>query len=257
MTPAKESQHPAWDQDRLREDPHKDQEKAARVREMFSAIAHAYDLNNRLHSLWLDESWRRAAVRMAGPVAGADVLDVACGTGDLSMHFASAGARSVIGLDYTPAMLDVARRKAMRRGGSAAEIRFVEGDAQQLPFQDASMDIASIAFGIRNVADPGKAVRELRRVLRPSGKLAILEFSQPSLPIVRTLHGLYTRRIMPWTATLLARDHSGAYRYLPRSVETFLSPDDLRRMALEAGFARVQQKTLTLGTCTITLASVA
>ncbi len=257
MTAPKEPQNPAWDQDRLREDPHKDQEKASRVREMFSSIAHAYDLNNRLHSLWLDESWRRLAVRMAGPVTGLDVLDVACGTGDLSLHFARAGARSVVGLDYTPAMLDVARTKAKRRGGSAAAIGFVEGDAQQLPFQDASMDITSIAFGIRNVADPAKAIREFRRVLRPTGKMAILEFSQPSLPLVRTLHGLYTQRIMPWTATLLARDRSGAYRYLPRSVETFLAPDDLRRIAFEAGFARVEQKSLTLGTCTITLASVA
>ena len=223
---------------------------------MFSAIAHAYDINNRIHSFGLDQSWRRRAVNQSNPVVGAEVLDVACGTGDLAAHFARQGARSVVGLDYTAAMLEVARTKALREGGAVAAIRFVEGDAQALSFSDASFDIVSIAFGIRNVADPDLALRQFRRVLRPGGRLAILEFAEPGSRFVRAIHGCYTRRIMPWTATLLARDDSGAYHYLPRSVETFLDPEALAVRVRAAGFGAVRTSRMTLGTCAITVATV-
>jgi demethylmenaquinone methyltransferase/2-methoxy-6-polyprenyl-1,4-benzoquinol methylase len=224
---------------------------------MFSAIAHSYDINNRVHSLGLDQWWRGRVVVRAGPAAGADVLDVACGTGDLSAHFARAQARSVVGLDYTAAMLEIARTKALREGGAVGAIRFVEGDAQALPYADATFDIVTIAFGIRNVLDPLRAIAEFRRVLRPGGRLAILEFAEPTSRVVRALHGLYTQRIMPWTATLLARDRSGAYRYLPRSVATFMSPEELAARVRERGFAKVETIRMTLGTCAITLGTVA
>ncbi len=247
----------AWDSTRLASNPHKDADKAGRVREMFSAIAPAYDLNNRVHSLWLDQYWRRATVAAAAPVAGTDVLDVACGTGDLAAHFARAHARSVVALDYTKAMLDIGKTKALREGGAVGAIRFIEGDAQDLPFSDSSFDIVSIAFGIRNVADPARAIREFHRVLRPGGRLAILEFGQPTAPVIRSLHGFYTRHVMPWTATLLARDRSGAYRYLPRSVETFLTADALAALVRQAGFATISQRSMTLGTCVLTVGTVA
>ncbi len=246
-----------WDKSALHGNPHQRPDKAQRVREMFTAIAHAYDLNNRVHSFGLDQFWRRRAVGLAHPVDGALVLDVACGTGDLAISFAKAKAESVVGLDYTPAMLDHARAKAARSGGRVAQIRFVHGDAHELQYDDGTFDIVSIAFGIRNVADPSKAIREFKRVLRPGGRLVILEFSQPPSRIVRFVHGLYTNHVMPWTATILARDVSGAYRYLPRSVETFLDPNQIAEQLFSAGFSKVSQHSLTMGTCVITVGRLA
>lgn len=215
---------------------------------MFASIAHRYDLNNRLHSFGRDVAWRRAAVREASLRAGDVVLDVACGTGDLAMEFARAGARRVTGLDFTAAMLDVARKRAAR-ARAARSIVWMEGDAQNLPFADASVDVVSIAFGIRNVTDPARALREFRRVLRPGGRLVILEFGTPRSPIVRRLNDLYTRRVMPWTATLISGDRSGAYRYLPRSVETFLDREQMAAAMRTAGLTAVTQRPLTFGVC--------
>ncbi len=246
-----------WDSPSLIGNPHSRADKSDRVREMFTAIAHAYDLNNRVHSFGLDQCWRRKAVRLAAPLQGASVLDVACGTGDLTMAFVRGGAAHVIGLDFTPAMLDHARVKAARAGGKAADVQYIQGDAQQLPYAEESFDVVSIAFGIRNVADPQKAMREFRRVLRPGGRVVILEFSEPSSALVRFFHTLYTNHIMPWTATILARDHSGAYRYLPRSVQTFLDPQQLRDQLLCAGFSNVTQHHLTMGTCVVSVGFVA
>ncbi len=245
---------PTWSATRLASNPHEDSQKAERVRSMFTSIAHAYDLNNRLHSLWMDQSWRRRAVREVRLTAHDEVLDVACGTGDLTEAFARAGARRVVGSDYTPAMLELARAKLARRRGQLP-ITYQEADAQSLPFEDASFDVVSIAFGIRNVANTAKALREFRRVLRPGGRLAILEFGQPSQPVIRWANRLYTERVMPITASLIARDRSGAYAYLPRSVETYLAPAHLAAAVGHAGFMDVRQVPMTFGVCVLTLAS--
>jgi demethylmenaquinone methyltransferase/2-methoxy-6-polyprenyl-1,4-benzoquinol methylase len=123
------------------------------------------------------------------------------------------------------------------------------GDALALPFASESFDVVSIAFGIRNVADADRALREFRRVLRPGGRVVVLEFSEPRGPILRALVRLYTHRIMPRTASWLARDRSGAYRYLPRSIDTFLDRDALAARIEAAGFATVRQEPLTFGIC--------
>ena len=241
---------PVWTPDALRHDPHADAEKARKVQAMFAAIARSYDLNNRLHSFFQDQRWRRAAVRAAGVEAGTRVLDVACGTGDLSEAFADAGAAEVTGVDFTPQMLDVARHKgASPRGRHPVTYR--QGDAMRLEFPDASFDVVSIAFGIRNVADPARALREFHRVLRPGGRLIVLEFADPANPLVRWGSDLYTKRIMPWTASLVARDRSGAYHYLPRSVSTFLQPADFARALGAAGFRDPTATPLTMGICVL------
>jgi len=275
---------PAWSTDALSANPHGDPDKAARVQQMFAAIAARYDLNNRLHSFGLDQHWRRRAVRAVAPVTGARVLDVACGTGDLSLAFAAEGAGEVIGVDFTEPMLDIARAKAERArmksraarpealssmAGEAARSstgpanagtaglhlpHFRFGDATALNFPDAGFDRVSIAFGLRNVSNPAKALREFRRVLRPDGRLVILEFDEPRMPIVRQLSRFYTRVIMPWSATLIARDRSGAYRYLPRSVETFLDRDALARLLRECGFEAIEQEALCAGVAVVTTA---
>ncbi|GJQ30989.1 MAG: demethylmenaquinone methyltransferase [Phycisphaerae bacterium] len=240
---------PAWDGAELA-NPHAHAEKPSKVRRMFAAIAPSYDLNNRLHSLGIDRYWRRVAVRRAGVRAGEHVLDVACGTGDLTQGFAASPAARVVGLDFTREMLDIAERKRARLpAGSAAKVTYIEGDATALPFDTGSFDVVSIAFGIRNVSDVPKALGEFHRVLRPGGRLIVLEFDTPRNRIVRWLNTLYCARIMPRTATWISGDRSGAYAYLPASVNTFMSREALKDFMHDAGFARMDDESLTLGLC--------
>jgi demethylmenaquinone methyltransferase/2-methoxy-6-polyprenyl-1,4-benzoquinol methylase len=228
--------------------PHDQADKAARVAKMFSAIARSYDLNNRVHSLWRDQSWRRAAAAAAAVQPGQIVLDVACGTGDLAMAFAAGNAEAVIGIDFVFDMLKIAQEK---RAGLEHPPRYHGGDAMRLPIAATSVDVVSIAFGIRNVADPALAAREFFRVMRPGGRVIILEFSEPSNPILRRLYQFYFRHIMSRTASLIARDRSGAYRYLPRSVDTFLDRPKMIAMLEATGFVEVTAKPLTVGIAVI------
>lgn len=262
---------PAWTDRDLAADPHRDGQKPEKVRAMFAAIARSYDLNNRVHSLWMDQLWRRFAVKVAEPRGGEEALDCACGTGDLTMALArwrergssssntKRGARlkRVVGLDFTAEMLDIARHKlgrvsqpqAAANAQDIALISYLQGDAQQLPFADASFDILTIAFGIRNVQDPRRALAEFRRVLRPGGRLVILEFAEPRFAPVRWFNDVYCRRVMPVTATWISKDTSGAYKYLPKSVQTFTPPEELKSWMIAAGFAGPRDWGLSLGIC--------
>lgn len=257
---------PAWRAEELA-DPHARADKAERVRRMFAAIAGSYDFNNRVHSMWRDQAWRRYAVRAARLRAGDVVADVACGTGDLTRLFAAArgaapdggagrggeGPGLVLGIDFTREMLDVAERRkradAAARDGARGRVLYVEGDALALPLGSASVDVLSIAFGLRNVADPARAVGEFARVLRPGGRLVVLEFDTPRTAVLGTLANFYTRHIMPRTATWLSGDRSGAYRYLPASVATFLTREKLAAIFAGAGLEVVEQRPLTAGIC--------
>lgn len=246
----------AWN-DNLLQNPHEVADKRSRVQKMFAAIAPSYDINNRLHSLWQDQRWRRKAVRLAELHPLDDVVDVACGTGDLSLAFAAGLERArewetpredlhgdVLGIDFTFEMLPIAKRKSQ-----FAHCRFVNGDAQALPLADQSADVVSIAFGIRNVQDPAKAIREFRRILRPKGRVLILEFSLPTNPLLRGLYNFYFRKVLPRTATLISGDKTGAYKYLPESVNTFIGRDQMMQMMRDAGFERVEQVPMTFGVC--------
>jgi demethylmenaquinone methyltransferase/2-methoxy-6-polyprenyl-1,4-benzoquinol methylase len=263
---------PAWDEQNLR-NPHAVADKRRRVQKMFAAIAPSYDLNNHLHSLWMDQAWRRKAVKLAGLKPADLVVDVACGTGDLTIQFAERlyplaspdrGGR-VTGIDFTFAMLPIAVRKwhdhrlverarqdrpnAASDPGAPAFVRFVNGDAQALPLPDDCCDVVSIAFGIRNVADPAVAIREFFRVLRPGGRLIILEFSLPTNPPLRGLYNFSFRKILPRTATLISGDKTGAYKYLPESVNTFIGREQMAGMMRDAGFSGVTQHPMTFGVC--------
>lgn len=241
-----DAQAEAWSRDQLAENPHERADKPERVRRMFAAIARSYDLNNRLHSFGRDQAWRKAAVRLAGVHQGEEVLDCACGTGDLTLAFAKTGAKRVVGTDFTQEMLDIAGTKLR---DSSGRVGFQQADAMNLPFEDASFDVVSIAFGIRNVADPKRAIAEFFRVLRPGGRVVILEFDEPRNPLVRFGNDLYTKHVMPMTATLIARDRSGAYKYLPRSVETFMKREAMQSALREAGFTDLVAKPMTFGVC--------
>lgn len=236
-----------WTANDLSANPHLAADKADRVQRMFSAIADSYDLNNRLHSMGRDQAWRKKAVKLSSLQSSDDVLDVACGTGDLSLAFARAGAKSVTGADFSERMLEIARQK----GDESAElrVRFQFADAMNLPFENESFNIVSIAFGIRNVEDRSKALREFFRVLRPGGRVVVLEFSEPDNWLMRAGSNFYTRRVMPFTASLIARDRSGAYKYLPKSVATFPQPSEFMNEIHGAGFGNVQRHSMTFGIC--------
>ncbi len=243
---------PVWSAEDLSSNPHVASDKAQRVEAMFDSISHRYDLNNRIHSFCLDQQWRRRAVALSAIQPQEHVVDVACGTGDLSIAFAKANANSVIGIDFTQGMIDLAKQKAKQEN---LAIEFLHGDAMSLDLPNECADVISIAFGIRNVQEPAIAIKEFYRVLRPNGRLVILEFSAPKNALVRYMNNLYTKHIMPKTASFIAGDNSGAYHYLPKSVDTFLEADALAKLAEEGGFSNVIQTPLTFGVCTVTVGS--
>jgi len=221
---------------------------------MFDAIAGRYDLLNRVLSLGIDQSWRKRAVAALELEAGARVLDIATGTADLALVAARAAeAVTVVGLDPSRAMLDVGREK-VERAGLAAHIELREGDAQALPFDDDSFDATMIAFGIRNVPDRLCAAREMRRVTRPGGRIAILELAEPRGGLLGPAARFHVHTVVPWLGALL----SGAneYRYLQRSIAAFPPPEQFAELLGEAGLRVLRVAPLTFGVCHCYVAEV-
>jgi demethylmenaquinone methyltransferase/2-methoxy-6-polyprenyl-1,4-benzoquinol methylase len=212
---------------------------------MFAGIARRYDLLNHLLSANIDRRWRRLVAAKLRPalVAGTHTLDVACGTGDLALTLSEAGEARVTGLDFCRPMLEVASRKARER---QRRIPFVEADALRLPFAAETFDVVTIAFGLRNLASIEGGLGELFRVLRPGGKVAILEFSRPVVPGFRALFQFYFSRVLPRIGGLVSGSR-GAYEYLPDSVSRFPDQKRLAELMREAGFAEVTYQNLTGG----------
>lgn len=214
---------------------------------MFDDIAVSYDLLNHLLSLNVDRSWRRKAIRTLKPLRPKQILDVATGTGDLAIAALSLDPDQVTGVDVSAGMLEVGRKKITQMG-VAGRISLVEGSCEDLPFPDSSFDAAMVAFGVRNFTDPGRGLRELFRVLRPDGKLAILEFSLPERRWIRALYRVYFHRILPFIGKVISKDLA-AYRYLPESVEAFPKGAAFISMLDHAGFSASTFKPLTAGIC--------
>ena len=217
-------------------------EHAKRVREMFATIAGRYDLLNHLLSANVDKRWRRivAGQLVARIPSEALILDVACGTGDLSQTLFEKTRARVVATDFCRPMLSIAAGKL------ASDVKLIEGDALKLPFKDGTFDGVTIGFGLRNLADVNEGLRELLRILKPEGWVAVLEFSRPSNVVMRSLFGLYFRNILPRLGGLVSGSVS-AYTYLPDSVSKFPDQEQLVSVMREVGFTEVSYQNLTGG----------
>jgi len=206
---------------------------------MFDRIARRYDLVNTVLSLGTDGGWRRRTARETGLKPGGSALDVACGSGKLTAELAKlAGpAGRVVGLDFSPQMLEVARR-------DHPGIEFIDGDALKLPFEDASFDAATIAFGLRNLADPVRGLREMTRVAR---RAVVLEFVRPPRGLAGGAYRVYLRTLLPAVGGAISGDRA-AYRYLSDTVDSYRTPAELIAMAGQAGWSEVSYAGLALGT---------
>jgi len=222
---------------------------AGAVQRMFAGIAHRYDFLNHFLSVSIDKRWRRLAVAKVRELLKASpdslCLDLCSGTGDLAIELYRGLKLPVISSDFCHPMLTRSNDK-VKTLGLAHSIRVVEADALEVPFGDAAFDALTIAFGLRNLQDPTRGLREMRRVLKPGGALVILEFSKPVIPVMRELFAFYFRNILPRIGAALSG--SGlAYRYLPDSVGKFPAQEELARMIDAAGFTGVGYRNLTGG----------
>ena len=224
-----------------------------RIADMFDAIAPRYDLLNRVLSAGIDQRWRTHAIRSLGLTGTETLLDVCTGTADVALQAraidgpggADVGAARVVGVDFAGSMLAFGARK-VEAAGEGGNVTLVRGDATRLPVADRSVDAVTVAFGIRNVHDPGAACAEMARTLRHGGRLAILEFGVPRIPGISTLYRWYFKYLLPFVGRVVS-GHRAAYSYLPESVGTFPPPGEFVAMLEQVGFDQVQSEPLTLG----------
>lgn len=219
----------------------------ARIAGMFDAIAARYDFLNHCLSAGIDRRWRRTAIRSLQLTGRERVLDLCTGTGDLAIAATTAtpSAARVVGVDFAGAMLQVGQAK-LRDASLGSAIALVRGDATSIPVASGSVDAVTIGFGIRNVEDTAAACREIHRVLRPGGRIAILEFAIPTTPGVRGAYLWYFNTILPLIGRIVSR-HNAAYGYLPASVGAFATPDEFVNVLRHSGFEGVSASPLTMG----------
>lgn len=219
---------------------------------MFDRIAHRYDLLNRLLSMGRDVAWRKRMARHLPDGEALEVLDLATGTADVLLFLERCSSERIaggVGVDPSMGMLGFGKKKIARRG-LGGKHRLVRGDGRALPFRDACFDAVTISFGIRNVADVGAGLREMRRALKPGGRALILEFSLPRNALFRRLYLFYFRHVLPRIGGLISGDFQ-AYRYLNATVETFPYGEAFLALMREAGFAEARAHPLTLGIATL------
>ena len=221
--------------------------KAQRVADVFHSVADKYDLMNDLMSVGIHRVWKRITIEMSAVRTGHKVLDIAGGTGDLAAKFATrVGPEGTVVLaDINDSMLRVGRDRLLDRG-IVENVRFAQADAQQLPFPDNSFDLVSIAFGLRNVTDKDLALRSMLRVLKPGGRLLILEFSKPQNPLVEKLYDGYSFNLLPKLGKLFARDET-SYRYLAESIRMHPDQQTLQSMLDSAGFVNTDYHNMSAG----------
>ena len=219
--------------------------KKEKVQEMFNGIAPKYDLLNHLLSMGIDKSWRRKAMRELEGGRRGTVLDIACGTGDFSIEALRHGVKRVVGADISENMLAVAREKA-REKGLEDRLEFRYGDSENLDFEDGTFDAVTVAFGVRNFEHLERGLAEMCRVLRPGGKVVVLEFSTPERFPMKQLYRFYFKQILPRVGGFVSGDRK-AYEYLPASVFAFPQGDRFLQIMRSCGYRNVAQRRLTFG----------
>jgi demethylmenaquinone methyltransferase/2-methoxy-6-polyprenyl-1,4-benzoquinol methylase len=224
--------------------------KKQQVERMFDNIAHRYDFLNHFLSLGIDNVWRKKAIKNLNTIQPKSVLDIATGTGDVAFAVnKNIKPETLVGLDLSEGMLKFAREKAKKRGLENT-ISFVKGDSENLEFADNSFEGVIVSFGVRNFENLEKGLAEIHRVLKPNGKLVVLEFSKPKKFPVKNLYNFYFNNILPLWGKLISKDQS-AYTYLPESVKAFPEGNEFCGIMQKQGFSAVEQKPLTFGICTI------
>jgi demethylmenaquinone methyltransferase/2-methoxy-6-polyprenyl-1,4-benzoquinol methylase len=226
--------------------------RETRIRRMFGAIAPTYDLLNHLLSLNIDHYWRRRTTRLVPPQGNDPILDLCTGTGDLALAYdrAAGGQVPIIGADFCHEMLILACQKTNREHASD-RVRYLEADAQRLPFPDNHFQITTVAFGLRNVTDTDRGLAEMVRVTRLGGRVAILEFSQPRGRLFGRLYRFYFRHVLPRIGQAISRSKDNAYRYLPASVLEFPDGEALAERLRRHGLMEVRWYALTFGIATL------
>lgn len=233
-----------------------EQEASQRVRDMFTRIAPRYDLLNHLLSAQMDRYWRARVAREVKTVLerpDALVLDVCCGTGDLAFALGRHAKARIVGADFSHSMLVRARAKTLATTG-AAPLTFLEADALRMPFADGAFDLITTAFGFRNLANYEDGLREIFRLLKPGGTLAILEFAEPAPGVLGDLYRFYCQKILPKIGGLISGD-ADAYAYLPKSVARFFRPEELAGLMKQVGYSSVRYHLMTLGSVALHIAA--
>ena len=219
--------------------------KKPHIEQMFDSIAPRYDLLNRILSGGIDQQWRKIVIREVLENDPERVLDIATGTADLAIQAARKGVPRVVGADISEEMLEVGRGKVSRLGMQGS-VTLQRGDAEKLPFSDRQFHAAMVAFGVRNFEDLAAGLSEIRRVLRPGGKLVFVEFSKPTAFPIKQLYAFYGRFILPLVGRMIS-GNSGAYTYLPESISVFPEGDAFLGWMREAGFGKLRARRLTFG----------
>ena len=223
-----------------------EQTKKEEVREMFDRIAPTYDMLNHTLSLNIDRLWRRRVVRLVRRFAPRRILDVATGTGDLAIAMARRiRGTQVLGVDLSEGMLDIARRK-VAEAGLDGRVVLDTGDAARLSVSDSAVDVATVAFGVRNFGDLDAGLRDIARTLREGGRIVILEFSTPRNPLARAFYGFWNRRVLPRVGGMVSRDRK-AYEYLPESIGEFPAPERFLEMMSRTGFRNCKARSQSFG----------
>ena len=223
--------------------------KKKQIKAMFDNIAPKYDFLNHSLSMGIDKIWRRRAIKLLKDLDCPEVLDIATGTGDLAIAAMKLNPKRIVGLDLSAEMLKVGEEKVKKKGLDQV-ISMVEGDSENLPFQDNEFDAATVAFGVRNFENLNKGLVEINRVLKPGGKFMVLEFSNPSQFPFKQIYQFYSTKILPWWGGLLSKDKA-AYTYLPESVAAFPEGDAFVAELNKAGFKSLRVWRQTFGIATI------
>lgn len=231
--------------------PYKEEQtsKKEQVAKMFDNISHRYDFLNHFLSLGIDKGWRRKAIDYLKPYKPKLLLDVATGTGDFAIQALVLNPDKIIGVDISEGMLNMGRKKMLERKLDH-KIEMKSGDSENLPFQDNTFDAVTVAFGVRNFENLEKGLTEIKRVLKPNGRIVVLEFSKPSNFPFKQLYGFYFKNVLPRLGSWLSNDNT-AYTYLPESVDAFPYGNDFINVLIKLGFTETNARPLTFGISSI------